>query len=256
MNLATAGRTLAKRLAASWGRRSVIGVPYLFLILFFSLPFLVVLQISVSESEGVHFKDLLTYVDGVATLSVKFSNYIFLTTDDLYVKTYASSIWFAALNTIICLFIGYPFAYFMARARPTWRPALVMLVSLPFWTSYLLRVYAWKALLDDNGVFNNLMIWAHLVDAPIKMMYTPFSMMVGMVYTYLPFMILPLYGTLVKMDLRLIEAANDLGASPWQAFWLVTVPLSKAGIIAGSLLTFIPSVGEYVIPELLGARRR
>ena len=127
-----------------------------------------------------------------------------------------------------------------------------MLVSLPFWTSYLLRVYAWKGLLDDNGVFNNLLMWMHLIDQPIKMMYTGFSMTIGMVYTYVPFMILPLYSNLVKMDLRLLEAANDLGATPWKAFWLVTVPLSKNGIVAGAMLVFIPSVGEYVIPELLG----
>ena len=132
------------------------------------------------------------------------------------------------------------------------RPALLMLVSLPFWTSYLLRVYAWKGLLDDHGVFNNLLMWANLIDEPIKMMHTGFSMTVGMVYTYLPFMILPLYSNLVKMDLRLLEAAKDLGATPWKAFWLITVPLSKNGIVAGSMLVFIPSVGEYVIPELLG----
>jgi len=131
----------------------------------------------------------------------------------------------------------------------------VMLVSLPFWTSYLLRIYAWKGLLDDNGVVNNLLLSLHLVDAPLKMMYTPFSMTIGMVYTYLPFMILPLYGTLVKADPRLLEAAGDLGTTPWKAFWLITVPLSKAGIIAGSMLVFIPSVGEYVIPELLGGPR-
>jgi putrescine transport system permease protein len=140
----------------------------------------------------------------------------------------------------------------MVRSPTAWRPALLMMVSLPFWTSYLLRVYAWRGLLDDNGIINSTLVTLHLVDSPVKMMYTSFSMMVGMVYTYLPFMILPLYSNLVKMDMRLLEAANDLGATPWKAFWLVTVPLSKTGIIAGSMLVFIPSVGEYVIPELLG----
>jgi putrescine transport system permease protein len=235
-----------------WGRRTVIGVPFLFLVLFFSAPFLVVLRISVSEVDGVHFKDLVTWADGVLTLQAKFTNYVFLTTDPVYILTYLSSIGFALLNTVICLVIGYPFAYFMARSPATWRPALLMLVSLPFWTSYLLRVYAWKGLLDDDGVVNNLLLWLHLIDSPIRMMHTAFSMMVGMVYTYLPFMILPVYANLVKMDMRLLEAAADLGSSPLRTFWLVTVPLSMPGIIAGSMLVLIPSVGEYVIPELLG----
>ncbi len=243
---------LVRLVTRGWGRRSVIGIPYLFLVVLFTVPFLVVLKISVSESDGIRFQDLTSYVDGVLSIKIKLSNYIFLTTDSLYVKTYLSSLKFAAINTSICLLIGYPFAYFMARSPANVRPALLMLVSLPFWTSYLLRVYAWKGLLDDEGVFNNLLLWAHAIDEPIKMMHTGFSMTVGMVYAYLPFMILPLYANLVKMDLRLLEAANDLGATPWTAFWLVTVPLSRNGIIAGSMLVFIPSVGEYVIPELLG----
>ena len=235
-----------------WGRRSVIGIPYAFLILLVSVPFLVILKISVSESDGIKFFDLITFADGAVHFNVKFSNYLFLATDRLYVDTYLSSLKFAALNTLICLLIGYPFAYFMARSPATVRPALLMLVSLPFWTSYLLRVYAWRGLLDDNGVINNILVWAHVIDEPIKMMHTGFSMTVGMVYAYLPFMILPLYANLVKMDLRLLEAAQDLGATPWQTFWLVTVPLSKNGIVAGAMLVLIPSVGEFVIPELLG----
>lgn len=243
---------MRRLLERNWGRKAVIGIPYLFLLLFFSLPFFVVLKISVSETEGVQFKNLFDFIDGTLTLRLKLANYIFLATDPIYLDTYISSIRFAAICTVICLFIGYPFAYFMTKARPTLRPILVMLVSLPFWTSYLLRIYAWKGLLDDHGVFNNLLLWLHLIDEPFKMMYTPFSMTIGMVYTYLPFMILPLYGTLVKADPSLLEAAGNLGATPWKAFWLVTVPLSKAGIIAGSMLVFIPTVGEYVIPELLG----
>jgi len=246
------GNRILRALLDNWGRRSVIGIPYLFLILLFTVPFLVVLKISVSETDGIRFKDLLSYVDGALTLKIKLSNYIFLSTDPLYVETYWSSIKFAAINTLTCLFIGYPFAYFMARSPANLRPALLMLVTLPFWTSYLLRVYAWKGLLDDHGVFNNILLWLHLIDDPIKMMHTAFSMTIGMVYAYLPFMILPLYANLVKMDLRLLEAAQDLGATPWQTFWLVTVPLSRNGIIAGSMLVFIPSMGEYVIPELLG----
>jgi putrescine transport system permease protein len=236
----------------NWGRSAVIGLPYLFLLLFFSLPFLVVLKISVSDTEGVHFTDLWQYADDTLSMRLKLGNYVFLVTDWLYAKTYAWSLVYAGITTAICLFIGYPFAYFMTRARPTLRPILVMLVSLPFWTSYLLRIYAWKGLLDDHGVINNLLLWLNIVHDPIRMMYTPFSMTIGMVYTYLPFMILPLYGNLVKADPRLLEAAGDLGASPWKGFWLVTVPLSRAGIIAGSMLVFIPCVGEYVIPELLG----
>jgi putrescine transport system permease protein len=256
MNIAKSVSTRAKGairfLKHDWGKRTVIGIPYAFLILLFSVPFLVVLKLSVSETDGINTLDLTSYSDGIVNIKIKLSNYIFLSTDPLYVKTYLSSIEFAAINTFICLLIGYPFAYFMARSPATMRPALLMLVSLPFWTSFLLRVYAWKGILDDHGIINNVLIWAHLIDEPIKMMHTGFSMTVGMVYTYLPFMILPLYANLVKMDLRLLEAAKDLGATPWKAFWLITVPLSKNGIVAGAMLVFIPSLGEYVIPELLG----
>jgi putrescine transport system permease protein len=223
-----------------------------FLLVFFLLPFLVVMKISVSEMENVVFKDLLVWADGVLSLQIRLGNYLFITQDDLYLSAYLSSIKFAAITTVLCLLIAYPFAYFMARSPSDKRPALLMLVMLPFWTSFLLRVYAWKMLLADNGVFNNLALALGLVAEPVKMMNTPFSLVLGMVYTYLPFMILPLYANLVKMDLRLLEAALDLGATPWQAFWRITVPLSRSGIIAGSLLVFIPCVGEFVIPELLG----
>lgn len=245
--------TFIDKMVDRWGRRLVIGTPYLYLILVFSIPFLVVLKLSVSTSnDGIRFEDLTTFNDWVFNLTASFQKYRFLLQDDLYLNTYGSSLKFATINTLICLFIGYPFAYFMARSPVSMRPVLLMLVSLPFWTSYLLRVYAWRGLLDDSGTVNSLLIWLGAIDEPIKMMHTAFSMTVGMVYTYLPFMILPLYANLVKMDGRLIEAANDLGAGPLRAFWLVTVPLSKNGIIAGSMLVFIPSVGEYVIPELLG----
>jgi putrescine transport system permease protein len=156
------------------------------------------------------------------------------------------------LTTVICLIIAYPFAYFMARSPKHIQPTLLMLIMLPFWTSFLLRIYAWKTLLVNNGVINNILMSIGVIQEPIAMMNTPFSLMVGMVYSYLPFMILPLYANLSKLDMRYLEAAADLGASPFKAFWLITVPLSKAGIIAGSMLVFIPAVGEYVIPELLG----
>ena len=243
------------------GRWAVIGTPYFWLLLFFLLPFLIVLKISVSEIDGVRFKDLLTFSDGVLALALKFSNYASLVQDDLYFLTYLSSLKYAAVTTVLCLAIGYPFAYFMARAKATIQPALLMLVMLPFWTSFLLRVYAWKGLLSEHGWaadliartgIDQLLAAGGLIPAPGQLMNTPFSLVLGMTYTYLPFMILPLYSNLAKMDMRLLEAASDLGATAWVAFWKITVPLSKAGIIAGSMLVFIPCVGEYVIPELLG----
>ena len=243
---------LHNKLTGTWGRKVVIGIPLVFLLVFFLLPFLIVFKISLSEMDNVVFKDLVLWADGVLQLKLKLGNYIFIAQDDLYFEAYLSSLKFAAVTTGLCLLIAYPFAYFMARSPADKRPALLMLVMLPFWTSFLLRVYAWKMLLADNGVFNNFAIWAGLMPEPLKMMHTPFSLVLGMVYTYLPFMILPLYANLVKMDLALLEAAQDLGATPWQAFWRITVPLSKSGIIAGSMLVFIPCVGEFVIPELLG----
>ncbi len=246
-------QTLLETFMGRMGRRFVIGVPMLFLLLIFALPFAVVFKISISEVDGVRFVDLMTWQDGLLQVKLKFTNYrtIFFE-DDLYLRAYLSSIWFAGLTTVICLAIGYPFAYFLARSRADIRPGLLMLLMLPFWTSFLLRVYAWKMLLADNGVFNNIAMAFGLLAEPVKMMNTPFSLTLGMVYTYLPFMVLPLYANLVKLDIRLLEAARDLGASPWQAFWRITVPLSKGGIIAGALLVFIPCVGEFVIPELLG----
>jgi putrescine transport system permease protein len=243
------------------GRTAVVGLPYLWLLVFFLAPFFVLAKISVSEMGTVLPNDILAIKEGVATLTLKFSNYLFLLQDDLYYKTYLSSVKYAAATTVLCLLIGYPFAYFMARAKTSWQPALLMLVMLPFWTSFLLRVYAWKGLLSDNGWVTDVVIGTGLdqllyqlglIATPGKLMNTPFSLVIGMTYTYLPFMILPLYGNLSKMDLRLLEAAQDLGATPWTAFWKVTVPLSKAGIIAGSMLVFIPCIGEFVIPELLG----
>ena len=243
------------------GRHAVIGLPYAWLLLFFLLPFLIVLQIALADMGAVHPENLLAVKDGVVSLKFKFSNFIAISQDALYFNAYWRSLRYAAATTLLCLFIGYPFAYFMARAKPQVQPALLMLVMLPFWTSFLLRVYAWKSLLSPGGWaydlivgtgFDYLLAAAGLIPAPTKLMNTPFSLVLGMVYTYLPFMILPLYSNLAKMDIRLLEAAQDLGATAWVAFWKVTVPLSKAGIIAGSMLVFIPCVGEYVIPELLG----
>ncbi|MES2945146.1 MAG: ABC transporter permease subunit [Pseudomonadota bacterium] len=245
---------------ASPGKRFVIGVPFVWLIVFFLLPFLILLYISfVDMGDSISpFKPIWDTQTGL--LKLKYENYwsIFRSAEGgalfktIYVEAYLRSIWYAFCTAALCLLIGYPFAYFIARSPASIRPALLMMVMLPFWTSFLLRVYAWKGILADQGVLNRLMMAVGLIDEPILMLYTNVSMLIGMTYVYLPFMILPLYANLVKMDFRLLEAAYDLGASPFKAFWLVTVPLSKAGIIAGFMLVFIPSVGEFVIPSLLG----
>ena len=244
------------------GRRLVIGVPYAWLLVFFVLPFLILLRISVTDmGNGVDpFAPLVEATSGAWKIMLRYGNYASIFTDGgqgafgstIYVDAYATSLRYALLTTLLCLVIAYPFAYFLARAKPSVRPALLMLVMLPFWTSFLLRVYAWKGILADHGVVNNLLLAVGVIREPLQMLYSDVSMLVGMTYVYLPFMILPLYANLVKMDFRLLEAAHDLGASAWKAFWLVTVPLSKSGIIAGSMLVFIPAIGEFVIPSLLG----
>jgi len=242
------------------GRRFVIGVPYVWLLIFFLLPFLILLYISfVDQGESIHpFKPLWDLQTGV--LSLKYENYGTIFRDEasgglfqtIYIEAYLRSIWYALVTALLCLFIGYPFAYYIARSSPALRPALLMMVMLPFWTSFLLRVFAWKGILADQGVVNQALMAVGITSEPIQMLYTDISMLVGMTYVYLPFMVLPLYATLVKMDYRLLEAAYDLGTTPFKAFWLITVPLSKAGIIAGFMLVFIPAVGEFVIPSLLG----
>ncbi len=242
------------------GKRFVIGVPYTWLFVFFFLPFLILVYISfVDMGCDIHpFKPLWDTSTGV--LKLKYENYIsiFRSGDEgvlfqtLYIEAYLRSLWYAFSTALLCLLIGYPFAYFIARSSPSVRPALLMMVMLPFWTSFLLRVYAWKGILADQGVVNQFLMAVGIVNEPIQMLYTNVSMLIGMTYVYLPFMVLPLYANLVKMDFRLLEAAYDLGASPFKAFWLVTVPLSKAGIVAGFMLVFIPALGEFVIPSLLG----
>lgn len=245
----------------SLGRRFVIGLPYVWLLLFFVLPFLILLRISVTDmGSGVDpFTPLINTSGDAWRLMLEFKNYIHIFSDGnassgatIYLDAYKTSLEYAALTTLLCLLIGYPFAYFLARCKASLRPALLMLVMLPFWTSFLLRIAAWKGILADQGVLNNLLLWLGVIKVPMAMLYTDVSMLVGMTYVYLPFMILPLYANLVKMDLRLLEAAHDLGTSPFKAFWLITVPLSKAGTVAGCMLVFIPAVGEFVIPSLLG----
>ena len=237
------------------GRRGVIVVPYLWLALFFLVPFLIVLKISFAEqliAQPPYSALIERTASGYLTLKLNLANYRFLIDDALYWKTYLKSVEVAFFSALICLVIGYPMAYAMARASSAWRNVLLMLVILPFWTSFLLRVYAWIGLLNNNGIINNLLIALGIIDTPIVMMRTNFAVYVGIVYSYLPFMILPLYATLEKLDITLLEAAADLGCRPLRAFLGITLPLSVPGIIAGFSLVFIPALGEFVIPDLLG----
>jgi putrescine transport system permease protein len=233
------------------GRTLVIAIPFLWLFLYFFVPFLIVLKVSVAfitiaQPPYTHYDEAGNFVLNIG------DSYGRLFADALYIKAYLNSLVVAAVSTVICLLIGYPFAYGMARCSHSVRNVLLMLVILPFWTSFLIRVYAWIGLLKNNGLINDVLIWIGLIDSPISMMNTNFAVYLGIVYSYLPFMILPLYANLEKMDMSLIEAATDLGCKPLKAFFVITVPLSFPGIVAGSMLVFIPAVGEYVIPELLG----
>jgi putrescine transport system permease protein len=246
-----------KKLLARWipsGRTGVIAIPFAFLLLFFFIPFILVIGISFSQQQmGVPpYAPLTQLKDGVLNIALNLTHYQFLAGDDLYVATYASSLKMALVSTLLCLLIGYPIAYYIARAEASVRNTLMMLVMLPFWTSFLIRVYAWVAILKNDGLLNNFLLWLGVIHEPLRLYHTNIGVYICMVYSYLPFMIMPLYAHLVKMDLSLLEAAYDLGAKPWTAFLRVTLPLSKNGIIAGSLLVFIPAVGEYVIPELMG----
>jgi len=237
------------------GRRLVTAVPMLWLLLFFMVPFILVFGISCSQAQLSipPYAPLWEWLDHhVLAFQVHLSNYAFLATDALYISSYLYSLKVAAVSTLFCLLLGYPMAYGIARAAPATRSLLLMLVILPFWTSFLLRVYAWIGLLKNNGVINNVLMSLGIIHQPIVMMQTDFAVYIGIVYSYLPFMILPLYSNLEKHDRTLLEAAADLGARPWKAFLRVTLPLSRPGIIAGALLVFIPAVGEYVIPSLLG----
>jgi len=237
------------------GRPFVIAVPYLWLVVLFLVPFIIVFKISFSETRLAMppYAALIEWRDGVpAAVKLYFANYRFLFTDRLYISAYLYSLKVAAVSTLWCLLIGYPMTYAIARSTIVWRNLLLMLIVLPFWTSFLLRVYAWIGLLKNNGVINNVLLALGVIHEPLTLMQTDFAVYVGIVYSYLPFMILPLYANLEKHDPTLLEAAADLGARPWRAFVRVTLPLSIPGIVAGSLLVFIPAVGEYVIPSLLG----
>jgi len=236
------------------GRRVVAGIPILWLLVLFLIPFIIVFRISFSEVRLAipPYTPLLTWHHGSPSLQLHWSSYAFLFTDSLYVSSYLYSLKVAAVSTLCCLLIGYPMAYAIARAAPASRSVLLMLIVLPFWTSFLLRVYAWIGLLKNNGVINNVLLWLGVIHHPLALLQTDFAVYIGIVYSYLPFMILPLYANLEKHDGALLEAAADLGARPMHAFLRITLPQSLAGILAGSLLVFIPAVGEYVIPTLLG----
>ena len=238
------------------GRALIIAVPTLWLLLFFLVPFLVVVKISLSEAllAMPPYAPLLDWDGAEGRLLLRFNlgNYFYLWQDNLYLSAYLSSVKIAFIATLISLVVAFPMAYYIARADDRWRNILLMLVILPFWTSFLLRVYAWIGFLKNNGVINNALLSLGLIDEPIVMLQTDFAVYVGIVYTYLPFMVLPLYANLVKLDTSLLEAAADLGARPIICFATITVPLALPGIIAGSMLVFIPAVGEFVIPALLG----
>jgi putrescine transport system permease protein len=244
------------RRAGLTGRTLVIAVPWIWLLLFFLIPFVIVLKISFAETRWLGsppYTPLFEWVSGqYLQFKLNVSNYLFLFSDSLYLNAFLSSVKVASISTVFCLLIGYPMAYAIARSNANWRNTLLLLIILPFWTSFLLRVYAWIGLLGNQGVINQVLMGLGIVDEPVVMLQTDFAMYIGIVYSYLPFMILPLYSNLEKHDLTLLEAAVDLGSRPFRAFLSITLPLSKPGIIAGSMLVFIPAVGEFVIPRLLG----
>ncbi len=242
--------------------RLVILIPYAWLLFFFLVPFLIVFKISMSAPATAMppYEPTISLSEGFAAVRDKlgqlnFDNYAFLTSDRLYINAYISSVSIAAISTVFALLIGFPLAYGMARAPATIRPTLLMLVILPFWTSFLIRVYAWIGILKPEGLLNQFLMSLNVIDTPLAIYNTPVAVVIGIVYSYLPFMVLPLYSTLEKMDFTLIEAAQDLGCTATSAFWKITAPLAVPGIVAGCLLVFIPAVGEFVIPDLLGGSR-
>jgi putrescine transport system permease protein len=234
-----------------WG---VIGIPYIWMLIFFAIPFLILLKISFSTKAVAipPYTPIMEYLNDGLVMKLNLKNYIEIFTKSDFVAAYWNSIKMAGISTLLCLLIGYPMAYTIARMSPSSRNIALMLVILPSWISFLIRIYAWMGILQSNGLLNKALLGMGLIDTPLQIMNTPLAAYIGIVYAYLPFMVLPLYTNLVKMDLRLLEAAYDLGAKPWKAFLSITFPLSKSGIIAGCMLVMIPAVGEYVIPELLG----
>ncbi|MFY0620097.1 MAG: ABC transporter permease subunit [Pelagimonas sp.] len=240
-------------------RFTLISVPYIWLLALFLIPFVIVFKIALSDAAIARppYLPLLEFSEGWAGIkaffgALDFENFVWLTEDDLYWKAYLSSLKIALVSTLFALLIGYPIAYGMARAPNEWRPTLLMLMILPFWTSFLIRVYAWMGILSTEGLLNQLLMGLGLIAEPLMILNTNVAVYIGIVYTYLPFLVLPVYAALEKLDDSLLEAAEDLGCSRFSAFWLVTVPLSRSGILAGCFLVFIPVLGEFVIPSLLG----
>lgn len=237
-------------------RRLVLGVPYLWLILFFLVPFFLVFKISLSESIVAvpPYRSIFEWTqDGFLNIHLNIGNYLRMVMDPFYATGLITSISIAFGATACCLIFGYIIAYSISRAPSHWRTVLLLLVILPFWTSFLVRVYAWMGILAKDGLLNQLLLYLGVIQEPQQFLYNNFSVMVGIVYCYLPFMILPIYSVLEKIDESYLEAAYDLGCTPWRAFWRVTVPLSMPGVLSGIALVFIPALGEFVIPELLGA---
>ncbi len=236
------------------GRQLVIGAPFLWLFLFFALPFLIVIKISFAEADVAipPYTEIFSYAEEKFQVVLNFANYALLTGDDLYISAYLGSLKMAFISTLLCLLIGFPMAYAISTARKDLQTVLLLLIMMPTWTAILIRVYAWMGILSNNGLLNAFLIWLGLINEPLQILNTNLAVYIGVVYSYLPFMILPLYANLVKHDPTLLEAASDLGSSNFNSFWKITVPLSKNGVIAGCMLVFIPVVGEFVIPELLG----
>ncbi|KZL06586.1 ABC transporter permease subunit [Pseudovibrio sp. Ad26] len=245
--------------SSGWGRRLLIAIPYIWLLIFFLAPFVIVLKISLSDvilARPPYFPnfDISEGWQGLLAMLQAFDleNYVWLTEDTLYLNSYLSSLRIASISTLLTLAIGYPIAYAMAKTPKEWRATLLMLVILPFWTSFLIRVYAWIGILKKEGFLNYFLLWTGIIDEPLMILNTDTAIYIGIVYSYLPFMVLPLYAVLEKLDISLLEAATDLGCSPLKAFWVITLPLSLSGVWAGCFLVFIPAVGEFVIPDILG----
>ena len=236
------------------GRHAVIGVPFVWLLLFFLLPFAIVLKISFAEVDVAipPYTEIVTWADNHLSVLLNLGNYAILGEDELYIAAYLGSLKIAAIGTLLCLLIGYPMAYAISRASKEMQTVWLLLVMMPTWTAILIRVYAWMGILSNNGLLNSALLGLGLIDAPLQILNTDLAVYIGIVYAYLPFMILPIYANLAKHDPSLLEAAADLGARQLTSFWTITVPLSKNGIVAGCMLVFIPAVGEFVIPELLG----
>ncbi|QIR15295.1 ABC transporter permease subunit [Shewanella aestuarii] len=236
------------------GRYLTIGMPYVWLLMFFALPFAIVLKISFSTAAIAipPYEPTFSYVDEALSIFLNLGNYLLLLQDSMYYMSYLTSLKMALIATLGCLILGFPMAYAIARAPARTQAVLLLLVMLPSWTSFLIRVYAWMGILSNTGLINNTLMWLGVISEPIQMLNTNFAVYIGIIYAYLPFMILPLYATLVKLDFSLVEAASDLGSRSINTFWKITFPLSMSGVVAGSMLVFIPAVGEFVIPELLG----